>query len=101
MVGAVLIATASLAVLALLVFTVSVIAFLIQTSRHKPSRGWAAAAGASLVLLLVFGGIGNAVRGGGDPSLSEEQASTKHKGFVPLSGGLRPSRWRSGRPCPA
>ncbi len=75
MVGAVLFVTASLAVIALLVFAVSVIAFLIQTSRHRPSRRWAAAAGASLVLVLVFGGIANALQGGGGPILSEEQAS--------------------------
>jgi hypothetical protein len=71
MVGAVLIVTASLAVIALLAFAVSVVAFLVQTSRHKPSRGWAAAAGASLVLVLIFGGISNAVRGEGGQCLSE------------------------------
>lgn len=64
-----------MAIVALLVFAVSVVAFLIQTSRHRTSRRWAAAAGASLVLVLVFGGIANAVRGEGDPSLSEGQAS--------------------------
>lgn len=63
MVGAVLVVVASLAILALLTFAVSVVAFLVQTSRHRPSRAWAAAAGASLVLVLVFGGIANAVRG--------------------------------------
>ena len=69
--GAVLIVTASLAVLALLAFAVSVVAFLVQTSRHESSRGWAAAAGASLVLVLIFGGIFNAVRGEGGQCLSE------------------------------
>jgi micrococcal nuclease len=64
----------SLAVLALLAFAVSVVAFLIQTSRHRSSGRWAAAAGASLVLVLVFGGIANAIRDEGSPSLSEEQA---------------------------
>jgi endonuclease YncB( thermonuclease family) len=72
---AVLVLTTSLAALALFAFAVSVVAFLIQTSRHRPSRGWAAAAGASLVLVLVFGGISNAVQGEGGPSLSEGQAS--------------------------
>jgi hypothetical protein len=52
-----------------------VVAFLVQTSRHKPSRGWAAAAGVSLVLVLIFRGISNAVRGEGGQSLSEGQAS--------------------------
>ena len=75
MVGAVLIATASLAVIALLVFAVSVVVFLVQTSRHRPSGRWAAAAGASLALVLVFGGIANALRGESGPSLFEEQVS--------------------------
>jgi endonuclease YncB( thermonuclease family) len=75
MVGAVLIVTASLAVIALLAFAVSAVAFLVQTSRHKPSRGWAAAAGTSLILVLVFGGISNAVRGEGGSILSENRAS--------------------------
>jgi hypothetical protein len=39
MVGAVLIVTSSLAVLALLAFALSVVAFLVQTSRHRFSRG--------------------------------------------------------------
>jgi hypothetical protein len=75
MVGAVLIVTSSLAVLALLAFALSVVAFLVQTSRHRFSRGWAAAAGASLILVLVFGGIANALQGEGDPSFSEGRAS--------------------------
>jgi micrococcal nuclease len=74
MVGAVLIVTASLAVIALLAFAVSAVAFLVRTSRHRPSRGWAAAAGTSLVLVLVFGGIANALQGMGGPILSKEQA---------------------------
>jgi hypothetical protein len=41
----VLIATAKLAVIALLAFALSFVAFLVQTSRHRPSGGWAAAAG--------------------------------------------------------
>jgi hypothetical protein len=73
--GSVLVVAMSLAILALPAFAVRVNAFLIQTSRHRSSKGWAAAAGASLVLVLVFGGIANAVRGEGSPSLAEEQAS--------------------------
>jgi micrococcal nuclease len=75
MTGAVLMLTTSLAVLALLAFAVNVVVFLIEISRHRFSRGWAAAAGASLVLVLVFGGIASAVRGEGGTSLSEDQAS--------------------------
>ena len=55
MTGAVLMLAVSLAVLALLAFAVSAVAFLVQTSRHRRSRRWAATAGASLALLLVFG----------------------------------------------
>ena len=51
----------ALAVLALLAFAVSLVAFLIQTSRQKPSRGWALATGAFLVLVLLLGTISNAV----------------------------------------
>src|SRR5688572_28377933 len=76
MAGVVMVLAASLAILALAVFAVSAVAFLVQTSRHRSSRRWAAAAGASLVLVLVFGGIANAVRGEGGPSLSGGQAIT-------------------------
>jgi hypothetical protein len=55
----VLIAIASLAVIALLAFAISFVAFLVQTSRHKSSRGWAAVAGASLVLVILLGGLAN------------------------------------------
>jgi hypothetical protein len=48
-----LVAIASLGVIALLAFAVSVIAFLVQTSRHRPSRGWAAAETAVLTGLLL------------------------------------------------
>jgi hypothetical protein len=41
----VLIATASLSVNALLAFALSFVAFLVQTSKHRPSRGWVVAAG--------------------------------------------------------
>jgi micrococcal nuclease len=74
--GVVLVSATSLAMLALLAFAVSVVGFLIQTSRHRPTRGWSVAAGASLVLHLVFGGIANAVRSWSSPSPSEVQAST-------------------------
>lgn len=73
MVGAVLIVTTSLAVLALLAFAISVVAFLVQTSRHRASKGWVVATGALLVLVLIFGGISNAVRGEGGSSLSGEK----------------------------
>jgi micrococcal nuclease len=59
--GVMLVVASSLAVLALLSFAVSLVAFLFQTSRHKPTRGWALATGAFLVLVLLFGTISNAV----------------------------------------
>ena len=70
-----MIASASLAVIALLAFAISFVAFLVQTSRHRSSRGWAAAAGASLVVVFLLGGLANALRGEGSPSRSEGQAS--------------------------
>lgn len=48
--------------LAVLAFAVSAGAFLVQTSRHRPARRWLAAAGASLVPILVFGGLSNIAR---------------------------------------
>jgi micrococcal nuclease len=59
--GVVLVVASSLAVLALLAFAVSLVAFLVQTSRHRSSRGWALATGAFLVLILLSGTISNAV----------------------------------------
>ena len=69
---------ASLAVVALLVFAASLVAFLIQTSRHRPARRWAAAACASLVLVFLFGGASNAIRGEGDPGPSGKQAPARY-----------------------
>jgi hypothetical protein len=56
-----MVVASALAVLALLAFAVRLVAFLIQTSTHKPSRGWALATGAFLVLVLLFATISNAV----------------------------------------
>ena len=71
-----MLASASLAVIALLAFALSFVAFLIQTSRHRSSGGWAAAAAASLVLVILCGGIANALQGEGTPSRSEGQANS-------------------------
>src|SRR5215216_1385805 len=46
--GLVLVVASSLAVFALLAFAVSLVAFLVQTSRHKPTRGWAMATAPSV-----------------------------------------------------
>jgi hypothetical protein len=70
----VLIASASLAVIALLAFAISFVAFLVQTSMHRSSGKWAAAAGASLVVVILLGGLANALRGEGPPSRSQGQA---------------------------
>ena len=61
----------SLAVLALLAFAVSLVAFLYRTSRHRSSRAWAVAAGGLLMLVLLFGGISNAVSRHADPISGE------------------------------
>jgi len=70
-----LIAIASFAVIALLAFAISFVAFLVQTSRHRSSGKWAAAAGTSLVVVLLLGGLANALQGEGTPSRSQGQAS--------------------------
>ena len=72
-----LIAIAWLAVIALLAFALSLVAILVQTSRHRSSKGWAAAAGASLVLIFLLGGLANWLRGESTSSLSEGQASAQ------------------------
>jgi micrococcal nuclease len=76
--GVVLVLAVSLAILALLAFAVSVVGFLIQTSRHRPTRGWSVAAGASLVLLLVFGTLSNAVSRQSGLTLTGEQPSASN-----------------------
>jgi endonuclease YncB( thermonuclease family) len=71
----VLVVASSLAVLALLAFAVSLVAFLYQTSRHKPSRGWAVATGGFLVLVLLFGTFSNAVSRHSGLTLSEGRSN--------------------------
>jgi hypothetical protein len=61
-----------LGVIALLAFAISFVAFLVQTSRHRSSGKWAA--GASLVVVILLGGLANALRGEGTPSRSQGQA---------------------------
>jgi micrococcal nuclease len=76
--GVVLVLATSLAIMAVLAFAVSVVGFLIQSSRHRPTRGWAVAAGASLVLLLVFGTLSNAVSRQSGLTLTGEQPSASN-----------------------
>ena len=61
MTGVVSVVALSLAVLALLAFAVSLVAFLYQTSMHRSSRAWAVATGGFLVLVLLLGGISSAI----------------------------------------
>jgi micrococcal nuclease len=71
----VLIVSASLASIALLGFAVSLVAFLVQTSRHRSSKGWALATGAFLVLVLLFGTVSNAVSRHSGLTLSEGRSN--------------------------
>jgi hypothetical protein len=71
----VLVVASSLAVLALLAFAVSLVALLVQTSRHKQTRGWALATGAFLVLVLLSGTISNAVSRQSGLTLSEDSSN--------------------------
>jgi micrococcal nuclease len=73
--GVVLVVASSLAVFALLAFAVSLVAFLVQTSRHKPSRGWAFATGAFLVLVLLSATVSNAVSRYSGLTFSEGRSS--------------------------
>jgi micrococcal nuclease len=76
--GVLLVLGVSLAILALLAFAVCMVGFLIQTSRHRSSRVWSLAAGVSLVLLLVFGTLSNAVSRQSGLTLTGEQSSTSN-----------------------
>jgi micrococcal nuclease len=76
--GAVSVAASSLAVLALLAFAVSLVAFLYRTSRHRSSRAWAVATGGFLVLVLLFGGISNAVSRHAEPTSRGGSSSASH-----------------------
>ncbi len=88
-----MVVTSALAVLALLAFAVSLVAFLFQTSRHKPSRGWALATGAFLVLVLLFGTISNAASRHSGLTFSEGRSNaassvgqTDHNATVKVTG---------------
>lgn len=70
-----MVVASSLAVLALLAFAVSLVALLVQTSRHRSSRGWALATGAFLILILLFGGIPNAISRQSGLTLSEGRSN--------------------------
>jgi hypothetical protein len=73
--GVVLVVASSLAVLALLAFAVFFDAFLVQTSRHRSSRGWAIATRGFLVLALLSGTVSNAVSQQSGLTLSEDRSS--------------------------
>ena len=92
MTGVVSVAASTLAILALLAFAVSLVAFLYRTSRHTSSRAWAVATGGFLVLVLLFGGISNAVSrhaeptpGGGSSSASHGAGKTEHDATVEVT----------------
>jgi micrococcal nuclease len=76
--GTVSVVASSLAILALLAFAVSLVAFLYRTSRHRSSRVWAASTGGFLVLVLLFGGISNAVSRHSEPISGEAPSSASH-----------------------
>jgi micrococcal nuclease len=73
--GVVLVVASSVAVLALLAFAVSLVTLLVQTSRHRSSRGWAMATAGFLVLVLLFGTISNVVSRQSGLTLIEQQST--------------------------
>jgi micrococcal nuclease len=74
--GVVSVVASWLAILALLAFAVSLVAFLYRTSRHTPSRAWVLATVGFLALVLLFGGISNAVSRHAEPISGQGPAST-------------------------
>jgi micrococcal nuclease len=76
--GVVSVVASWLAVLALLAFAVSLVAFLYRTSRHARSAAWAVVTGGFLVLVLLFGGISNAVSRHAESTSSGGPSSTSH-----------------------
>ena len=78
--GLVSVVASWLAILALLAFAVSLVAFLYRTSRHRSSGAWAVATGGFLVLVLIFGGISNAVSRHAEPTSGGGPASASHGG---------------------
>jgi endonuclease YncB( thermonuclease family) len=78
--GVVSVVASSLAILALLAFAVSLVALLYRTSRHRSSRAWAVATGGFLVLVVLFGGISNAVSRHTEPTSSGGPSSASHGG---------------------
>jgi micrococcal nuclease len=76
--GVVSVLASSLAILALLAFAVSLVVFLYRTSRHRSSRAWAVATGGFLVLVLVFGGIFNALSRHAEPTSGRGPSSASH-----------------------
>ena len=61
--------------LAVLVLIVALFALLIRVLRRRPLRTWGAVAATSLLLVVVFSGITNALYGGG----GQEQSATKEE----------------------
>jgi lipoprotein signal peptidase len=73
--GVVSIGASSLEILALLALAVSLVAFLYRTSRHRSSKAWAVATLGFLILILLFGGISNAVSRHAEPTSGEGPSS--------------------------
>jgi len=67
-------------VLAGLVLVVAIFALVFRLLRRRPLRTWDLIALASLLLVVVFTGISNALYIGGQPS---EQASSPQQGVLP------------------
>jgi micrococcal nuclease len=76
--GVLSVAASWLAILALLAFTVSLLAFLYRTSTHRSSAAWAVATGGFLVLVLLFGLISNAVSRHAEPTAGGGPSSASH-----------------------
>jgi micrococcal nuclease len=71
--------TPLLAVLATLMLIIAVVGLLIQLLRRGSLRRWGIVAAASLVLVLVFSGISNALYGGGQPEQATSPEPTQEQ----------------------
>jgi micrococcal nuclease len=84
-VGILVVASPLVVVVAFLVLIVAVIALIFRVLRRRPLRSWGLVALTSLLLLIVFGGITNALYGGGAPQQASSPPDPKEEPESPAS----------------
>jgi hypothetical protein len=92
------------AIVAALLFGVSIIALIIRVSQKRSVKEWGIVAVGSVVLMFTFGGISDVLYGigfvGGGESVSSKEDSSREKvtDTPPASGGVSPSASPSASP---